>query len=43
VGLDQPVDLLRELEQHAPLGFKVRSLKPDRVVLDVDEGQAEAA
>ncbi|MEA2462188.1 MAG: hypothetical protein QOH90_2365, partial [Actinomycetota bacterium] len=43
VDLNEPVELLRELEQRAPLGFKVRSLKPDRVVLDVDEDQAAAA
>jgi hypothetical protein len=43
VGLNEPVELLRELERHAPLDFKVRSLKPDRVVLDVDEDQAAAA
>jgi hypothetical protein len=43
VGLDEPVRLLRELEKRAPLGFEVRSLNADRVVLDVDEGQAEAA
>ncbi|MDX6616478.1 MAG: hypothetical protein QOD60_1569 [Solirubrobacterales bacterium] len=43
VDLEEPVDLLRELEQNAPLGFKVRSLNKDRVVLDVEEDSAAAA
>jgi hypothetical protein len=43
IDLDEPVELLRELERHAPLGFKVRSLKPERVVLDIDEDSAAAA
>lgn len=42
MDLDRPVELLRELEQRAPLEFRVRSLKQDRVVLDVDEDQAAA-
>jgi hypothetical protein len=32
----QPVELLHELEQRAPFGFKVRDRGSDRVVLDVD-------
>jgi len=32
----QPVELLHELEQRAPFGFKVRDKHSDRVVLDVD-------
>jgi hypothetical protein len=32
----QPVELLHELEQRAPFGFKVRDRRSDRVVLDVD-------
>jgi hypothetical protein len=40
VGLQRPVELLRELEERAPLEFRVRSSKQDRVVLDVDEGEA---
>jgi hypothetical protein len=32
----QPVELLHELEQRAPFGFKVRDRHSDRVVLDVD-------
>jgi hypothetical protein len=32
----QPVELLHELEQRAPFGFKVRDKQSDRVVLDVD-------
>jgi hypothetical protein len=43
IDLEKPVELLNELEQQAPLGFKVRSIRPGHVVLDVDEGQAEAA
>lgn len=44
MGLDRPVELLRELEERAPLEFRVRSLREDRVVLDVDvdEDQARA-
>ncbi len=36
IELAEPVELLRELEQHAPLGFHVRSLHDDRVVLDLE-------
>jgi hypothetical protein len=43
MDLDEPVELLRELEERAPLEFRVRSLKNDRVVLDVDEDEAAAA
>jgi hypothetical protein len=43
VDLGEPIDFLRELDQHAPLGFKVRSLNKERVVLDVDADQAAAA
>jgi uncharacterized coiled-coil protein SlyX len=35
--LDEPVDLLRELEDHSNLEFKVRHTAPDNLVLDVDE------
>lgn len=35
--LDEPVELLRELEERAPLEFKVRSLKDDHVILDLWE------
>jgi hypothetical protein len=37
VRLDQPVELLRELEERAPFAFRVRSFKDDRLILDVDE------
>jgi hypothetical protein len=43
IDLEKPVELLNELEQQAPLGFKVRSIRPGHVVLDVDEDQAAAA
>ncbi len=42
VRLDEPVDLLRELEERAPFDFKVRSLRDGRLILDLDE-EAEAA
>ena len=35
VSLKEPVELLRELEQRCDLGFSVRDLRHDRVVLDV--------
>ncbi|HEX5929986.1 MAG TPA: hypothetical protein VFY48_11415 [Solirubrobacterales bacterium] len=37
VNLDQPVDLLRELEELSSLDFRVRHTAPDNLVLDVDE------
>jgi hypothetical protein len=43
VELEEPVELLRELEQNARLAFKVRSLNKDRVVLDVEDDSAAAA
>jgi uncharacterized coiled-coil protein SlyX len=35
--LDQPVELLRELEELSSLDFKVRHTAPDNLILDVDE------
>jgi hypothetical protein len=35
--LEEPVDLLRELEERSPLGFRVRKNGGDRLVLDVGE------
>lgn len=35
--LDEPVDLLRELEERAPLEFRVRRTSADNLILDVDE------
>ena len=43
MSLENPVELLRELEERAALQFKVRSTRDDRVVLDVDEDEAQAA
>ncbi len=44
MNLDEPVDLVRELEQRSPLGFKVRHTAADRIVLDVeDDGKRHAA
>jgi hypothetical protein len=37
MNLDRPVDLLRELEEHSPLEFRVRRAAEDNLVLDVDE------
>jgi hypothetical protein len=37
--LNEPVDLLRELEERAPLEFRVRRTSDDNLILDVDEGQ----
>jgi len=37
--LDQPVELLRELEELSTLDFKVRHTAPDNLVLDVDEDE----
>ncbi len=35
--LDEPTELLRELEQLSQLDFKVRHTAPDNLVLDIDE------
>jgi hypothetical protein len=35
--LDEPIDLLRELEEHSPLEFRVRRAGEDNLVLDVDD------
>lgn len=37
MNLNQPVDLLRELEELSTLDFKVRHTAPDNLILDVDE------
>ncbi|MBS1679891.1 MAG: hypothetical protein JST08_21185 [Actinobacteria bacterium] len=39
--LDQPVDLLGELESLSSLDFKVRHTAPDNLILDVDEDGPE--
>ena len=41
--LDEPVELLRELEELSALDFKVRHTAPDNLILDVDEDQGRAA
>ena len=42
--LEEPVDLLHELESHSALDFKVRHTAPDNLVLDLDdEDEADAA
>jgi hypothetical protein len=35
--LDEPIDLLRELEEHSPFEFRVRRVADDNLVLDVDD------
>jgi hypothetical protein len=37
--LDEPVALLRELEENAPFDFEIRRTADDNVVLDVDDDQ----
>jgi hypothetical protein len=37
--LDEPVDLLRELEESAPFEFNIRRTADDNLILDVDEDQ----
>ena len=39
--LDQPTELLRELEELSELDFRVRHTAPDNLILDVDEDQGE--
>ena len=39
MNLDQPVDLLRELEELSNVEFKVRHTAADNLILDVDEEQ----
>ncbi|MBN9624404.1 MAG: hypothetical protein J0H06_15910, partial [Actinobacteria bacterium] len=40
--LEQPVDLLHELEALAALDFKVRHTAPDNLILDLEDGGPEA-
>jgi chromosome segregation ATPase len=37
--LDEPIELLRELEERAPMEFRVRRASDDDLILDVDEDQ----
>lgn len=37
--LDEPVELLRELEERSPLEFRVRRSADDNLILDIDEDQ----
>jgi hypothetical protein len=39
MNLDEPVELLRELEERAPMEFRVRRTAGDNLVLDIDEDQ----
>jgi hypothetical protein len=35
--LDEPIELLRELEEHSPFEFRVRRNQDDSLILDVDD------
>jgi len=37
MNLENPVELLRELEERAPFEFKVRDTRKDQLILDVDD------
>jgi hypothetical protein len=37
MNLDSPVELLRELEERAPFEFRVRDLRSNELILDVDD------
>jgi hypothetical protein len=39
MNLEQPTDLVHELEELSNLDFKVRHIAPDNLILDVDEDQ----
>ena len=41
MNLDDPVELLRELEERAPFDFVVRDTRSDGLILDVDEDGGE--
>ena len=41
--LDEPIELLRELEEHAPMEFKVRRAEDEGLILDVDDDGSERA
>ena len=37
MNLEHPIELLRELEESAPMDFRVRRTADDGLILDVDE------
>ena len=41
MNLENPVELLRELEERAPFDFVVRDTRSDQLVLDVDDGEQQ--
>jgi DivIVA protein len=41
MNLENPVELLRELEERAPFDFVVRDTRSDGLVLDVDDGEQQ--
>ena len=42
MNLQDPVELLRELEERAPFDFVVRDTRRDGLILDVDEDGARS-
>jgi hypothetical protein len=42
MSLDQPVELLRELEERSPLEFKVRAVRGQELLLDMDGDRNKA-
>ena len=43
MNLDNPVELLRELEERAPFEFRVRDTRSNQLILDVDDDAGEGA
>ena len=43
MNLREPVELLRELEERCDMEFRVRDLRKDRLILDVDDDESAAA
>ncbi len=41
MNLDEPIDLLRQLEEHSSMEFRVRHAADDNLVLDVDDDDPE--
>jgi hypothetical protein len=41
MNLENPIDLLRALEEHAPFDFVVRDTRRNGVVLDVEQEDAK--
>ncbi|MSO40886.1 MAG: DivIVA domain-containing protein [Solirubrobacterales bacterium] len=43
ISLSEPVELLRQLEEHAPFEFKISDQRSGRVVLDIDDDEHHKA